>query len=123
MQTCNTAQGKLATKSPNKLQRLTALMLLWRLACEIISMISSRRQDKFDEEEMHYLGTEDVEEYLMDGTSDEAGEPTPENLRIRAVFRAAAVKVVREHRAKTKARLFQNMPRSQPNMSCIRTNN
>ena len=64
-------QSKLATKTPNKLQRLIGLMLLFRVAAKVIKTGLNEDGNGWTEKKQHYTGSEPASKYFKQN-----GKPT-----------------------------------------------
>ena len=94
-------QSKLATKTPNKLQRLIGLMLLFRVAAKVIKTCLDEDGNGWTEKKQHYMGSEPARKYFK-----QDGEPTAKNKTIRKMFKSSARTVVTAHRRANKANIL-----------------
>ena len=111
---CVPLQSKLATKTPNKLQRLIGLMLLYRVAAKVIKTCLNEDGNGWTEKKQHYLGSEPADKYFK-----QDGEPSAKNKNIRKMFKSSAKAVVAAHRRATKANVLPSplIPRPSPLVS------
>lgn len=87
-------QSKLATKSPNKLERLCGIMCLLQLACDMMEWLSEN--NKMSNKDMHYLSpSRPVSDYAKPAaTAGGKTTHTPEGTRNADLFTEVRVEQI-----------------------------